>query len=147
MIRKKRNTEVQRDRVAERLFLKPMQMPKSPDCLPEPFEWVYIPGGEVLLQRPSYVENVVSFPVDVEPFYMAKFPITIGQYAVYMQEIGRKPRRARFWEESKINTPFYPITDLLWHEAMAFCRWLSGNVGYTVLLPTDAQWQRAAQGD
>jgi len=34
-----------------------------------------------------------------------------------------------------------------WHEAIVFCRWLSGKLGQMVTLPTEMQWQRAAQGD
>jgi len=30
---------------------------------------------------------------------------------------------------------------------MAFTRWLSEKIGQTVTLPTEMQWQRAAQGD
>ncbi|MCE7891253.1 MAG: formylglycine-generating enzyme family protein, partial [Sorangiineae bacterium PRO1] len=34
-----------------------------------------------------------------------------------------------------------------WYEAMAFCTWLSKKAGENILLPTEPQWQRAAQGD
>ena len=34
-----------------------------------------------------------------------------------------------------------------WYEAVAFCNWLSGTTGENITLPTEQQWQRAAQGD
>ncbi|MBK8024691.1 MAG: SUMF1/EgtB/PvdO family nonheme iron enzyme [Chloroflexi bacterium] len=33
-----------------------------------------------------------------------------------------------------------------WYEAVAFCRWMSEALGERILLPTEAQWQYAAQG-
>jgi formylglycine-generating enzyme required for sulfatase activity len=34
-----------------------------------------------------------------------------------------------------------------WYEAVAFCQWLSEEVGEQIMLPTEQQWQRAAQDD
>jgi formylglycine-generating enzyme required for sulfatase activity len=34
-----------------------------------------------------------------------------------------------------------------WYEAIAFCLWLSDVTGDAIMLPTEQQWQRAAQGD
>ena len=33
-----------------------------------------------------------------------------------------------------------------WYQAVAFCRWLSAQLGYTVTLPTEQQWEKAARG-
>jgi formylglycine-generating enzyme required for sulfatase activity len=40
-----------------------------------------------------------------------------------------------------------PRSNVSWYDVVAFCRWLSNKLGYTVTLPTEQQWQRAAQGD
>jgi formylglycine-generating enzyme required for sulfatase activity len=34
-----------------------------------------------------------------------------------------------------------------WHEAVAFCLWLSDVTGEKIMLPTEDQWQYAAQSD
>jgi formylglycine-generating enzyme required for sulfatase activity len=34
-----------------------------------------------------------------------------------------------------------------WYEAVAFCAWLSAKTGEAIRLPTEQEWQRAAQGD
>ena len=42
-----------------------------------------------------------------------------------------------------------PRTNVCWFDAVAFCRWLSKRIAsdYLVTLPTEQQWQRAAQGN
>jgi formylglycine-generating enzyme required for sulfatase activity len=120
-------------------------MPERPACLPDPFEWVTIPGGEVHLQWPY--GNVQSLVVQVEPFHMAKYPITNAQFAVYRSETGREPHSRQTLDNPLFNEPLQPASNLRWQEAMAFCEWLSQKAGYLITLPTDAQWQRAAQGD
>jgi formylglycine-generating enzyme required for sulfatase activity len=51
----------------------------------------------------------------------------------------------RFWKDKKWNGDEYPVVGISWYEAIAFCRWLSEASGENILLPTDQQWQRAAQ--
>jgi formylglycine-generating enzyme required for sulfatase activity len=41
----------------------------------------------------------------------------------------------------------FPRTRVTWYEAAAFCRWLSEKLAQPISLPTEQQWQRAAQGD
>lgn len=40
----------------------------------------------------------------------------------------------------------HPAVELSWFEALAYCQWLSGRIGYEVSLPTEWHWQQAATG-
>ncbi|HRF96984.1 MAG TPA: SUMF1/EgtB/PvdO family nonheme iron enzyme [Aggregatilineales bacterium] len=40
-----------------------------------------------------------------------------------------------------------PVIGVSWYEAVAFCNWLSEATSEKITLPTEQQWQRAAQGD
>ena len=53
----------------------------------------------------------------------------------------------RYWEDSQFNGAEYPVVGVTWYEALAYCRWLSHRTGETITLPTEDQWQFAAQGD
>ncbi|MEO0597559.1 MAG: SUMF1/EgtB/PvdO family nonheme iron enzyme, partial [Chloroflexota bacterium] len=53
----------------------------------------------------------------------------------------------RYWDDSDFNSDNQPIVGVSWHEANAYTQWLTEVLGELVMLPTEQQWQRAAQGD
>jgi formylglycine-generating enzyme required for sulfatase activity len=112
-------------------------------------EGSYIPDGEQV------------FPV--ERFMIAKYPVTVRQFRTFMLA-GDGYQDARWWDYSDQarrwreahnqpqkaewgGPPDHPRVNVTWFEAVAFCRWLSEQVDYQVRLPTEQEWQRAAQGD
>ncbi len=50
------------------------------------------------------------------------------------------------WEDAAFNNPAQPVVGVSWHEAHAYCQWLSTQTGETFALPTEAQWEAAARG-
>lgn len=117
------------------------------DGLPD-IIWCAVPGGEVTLE-----ENAGTFAV--EPFHIAKYPVTYRQYRVFL-EADDGFNNPAWWEDlwfqvDKPGRQFnrrdnHPAENLCWLEAMAFCRWLSARLGYEVRLPTEWEWQQAATG-
>jgi formylglycine-generating enzyme required for sulfatase activity len=159
---------------------------KITDILPTPFEfeWCDIPTGGVEIANHGWFH--------VPAFQIAKYPVTVAQYEVFMQaggyqnqewwtEAGWEARKQSWdWKSKSISwkptgkswtqprymgdknyekffIPDHPIIGVSWYEAMAFCRWLTttlngdGGVSHDlplrITLPTEQQWQRAAQGD
>lgn len=129
--------------------------PILPDFMPEPFDWCEVSEGKVIVDDVNY---------DVERFFIAKYPITNEQFGVFAQaEDGYG--NAEWWEFSEEATKWYlhnpkpdkpsyrekdiPRTEVNWYEAVAYCRWLTAitNSIYVFKLPSEWQWQRAAQGD
>ena len=132
--------------------------------MPAPFAWCYIPGGEVTIASGGYVpEGGKSYYVDA--FYMAKYPVTNAQYAQFIASDGyltetywtkagwelckkHKWTQPRYFHDTKWIRPTHPIVGVSWYEAIAFCNWLNTLIEDNLLtLPTEQQWQRAAQGD
>ncbi len=144
------------------------------DILPPPFEWINIPGGEVTLEGEmySYIPEDKTKTFTVEPFTIAKYPVTNAQYQVFLDAPdGYREKKwwdysddAKKWrannpqpEEAKFSGGDFPRANVNWFDSLAFCRWLTARLneldspllaeGMSVMLPTEQQWQRAAQGD
>ncbi|MEO1290358.1 MAG: SUMF1/EgtB/PvdO family nonheme iron enzyme, partial [Chloroflexota bacterium] len=66
------------------------------------------------------------------------------QYSLFVKETSNQPK---FWNVENYNNPLQPVIGVTWYDAISFCNWLSFKLGYKYFLPTEQQWQRAAQGD
>ena len=118
-----------------------------------PFEpdVVRVPGGSFLMgssdedQFPSDDEKP-QHEVNVPTFYIARFPVTIAQYRIFLEQTGH--RRPPSWEidEPPSTFDFHPIVDVSWFDALAFCRWLAELTGKPYSLPTESEWEKAARG-
>jgi formylglycine-generating enzyme required for sulfatase activity len=146
------------------------------DIMPQPFAWIKIPSGKITLSRGRYVPSgKVTWGQDeyvpeggktftVKAFEIAKYPVTNAQFAKFMEASGYDNQNfwtadgwrvkvdnqwtePRYWQDKKWNGANYPVCGISWYEAMAFCLYLSDITDEKILLPTERQWQRAAQGD
>jgi hypothetical protein len=102
-------------------------------------------GGEV--------EIVGHGRFEVAPFRMAAYPVTYAQYRAFL-EAADGYRSDEWWtdlerapEPGSQLRPYasYPADHVSWLDATAFCRWLSGRLGFEVRLPDEWEWQWAAQ--
>lgn len=129
-----------------------------PLILPE-VKWCTIPAGEVTLRYP---DRKTSVTYDVPLFHISKYPITNAQYQIFVDAPdGYRDKRwwsystaAQKWREKHPSalpprSPYgdHPRVNISWFDAMAFCHWLSYKTGWRISLPTEQQWQRAAQGN
>ena len=125
---------------------------KTPDIL-----WCDIPAGEVELEGHGRFR--------VERFKMAAYPVTFSQFEAFLTEedgFHSERHRVQWWEGLKHEAPDpywatgsanYPVTDVSWYDATAFCRWLTvrlkaeGRLDQEneVRLPDEQEWQWATQ--
>ncbi len=99
---------------------------------------VYFPGGAFLMGNNAVREEAPEQEVYVDPFWMDRYPVTVFQYARYLEETGAQ--EPRFWHDGQLNGPEQPVVGVSWDEAMAYAAW----AGKT--LPTEMQWEFAARG-
>lgn len=58
---------------------------------------------------------------------------------------GRQTQPER-WSDPAFNDPSQPVVGVCWHEARAYCAWLSAQSGQVWRLPSEAEWEAAARG-
>ena len=119
---------------------------------------VLIPAGEFTMGSPGSDKDV---PIDekpqhrvriTRPFFLGAYEVTVGQFRQFVKETGRKtediPTKGGLvswnnpgWQQ----TDEHPAVWVNWHEAVAFCGWLSRKEGKTYRLPAEAEWEYACR--
>jgi formylglycine-generating enzyme required for sulfatase activity len=111
-------------------------------------EFVKVPKGEFLMgstpknslayddERPQFSMNI---PYD---YWMGRYPVTNAQYASFAGKEFKIP-------EGKTN---HPVVHVSWYDAQKFLDGLSQSYltslpsGYRFMLPSEAEWEKAARG-
>jgi len=143
---------------SERRFLGPLEAVEllarldglDADGLPD-IVWQAIPGGEVELEveASGWLRRWRGRPrFAVEPFYLARYPVTVAQWRAFLDAPDgyEKLFRPRFGVPpgTQRGCDNQPAINVSWWEAIAYCQWLSGRLGFAVSLPSEWQWQHAA---
>ncbi len=111
--------------------------------------WIDIPPGEIALK------TEISYRFQVASFRLARYPITWAQYRAFVDAEDGYCNEA-WWQglqkEYLSGRPLwsfanYPVINVSWYDAMAFCRWLSDKLNLDIRLPTEWEWQLAAVGE
>ena len=112
-------------------------------------KWVKISAGKFIFGSEEEKNQAEIF---LDTFYISAYLITNLQYQCFVDDGGYEDER--WWQaivkpepsESVWPHPNRPKTDVDWYEAIAFCRWLSVQLGFEITLPTEQQWEKAARG-
>lgn len=114
--------------------------------------WVQISGAELRMgslsgeprERPPH-------PVQLSAFRIARYPVTNLDYAAFRAATGSA--MPAHWKDGTFPAGMgdHPVVQVTWGEAMAFCAWLTGQIGGDrklgrVHLATEAQWELVARG-
>jgi formylglycine-generating enzyme required for sulfatase activity len=123
---------------------------------------VHIPAGEFLMgTREEDVDAIAKEygvehkyitreapqrKVFVEEFEIGKYPVTNFEYQAFVQDTDHKP--PRHWEGDQYPEGLgdHPVVNVSWHDAVAYCEWLSEKTGRSYRLPSEAEWEKAARG-
>ncbi len=137
---------------------------------------VFVKGGTFQMGQPdpnavcddcSKNEQPVH-SVTVSDFYIGKYEVTVAEFEKFIEETGYKTQDDKdgkgyvydgsAWKEvygatwrhdvaGNLQTDNrHPVMRVSWHDAVAYCEWLSKKTGKTYSLPTEAEWEYAAGG-
>ncbi len=121
---------------------------------PFELEMILIPAGKFLMGSDpnkyyvGYGEQHPQHSLDLPDYYLAETPVTNAQYAGFVESTGHeapehftpKSRRSRKGKEN------HPVVNVSWHDAIAYCKWLSDVTGKNYRLPSEAEWEKGARG-
>jgi gamma-glutamyl hercynylcysteine S-oxide synthase len=107
-----------------------------------------LPGGRFLLGAPreqpfAFDNEKWAHPVVLEPFRIARRPVSNAEYRQFVDAGGEAPA---YWRGDKLRRferwmpipPEEPVMHVSWHQAQAYCRWAGRR------LPSEAEWECAA---
>lgn len=104
-----------------------------------------IPAGDFVMGSDSHAANEApAHVVWVDAFAMAPCAVTNAEYEQFLSATGHAPPPS--WRDPKFADPRQPVVSPSWHDAVAYCAWLSEATGSTLRLPTEAEREKAARG-
>lgn len=138
----------------------PLQLAPIPEPAPSPdpsrlsarvkIEWCHVPAGYFLMGSASNDQDArdnekPQHRVYLAGYWISKYPITNIQYRQFIK--ATRHHEHTHWENGyPEDRQHYPVVDVSWSDAVAFCQWASHRTGQTIRLPTEAEWEKAARG-
>jgi formylglycine-generating enzyme required for sulfatase activity len=115
---------------------------------------VEVPSGLFIMG-----EGRKQHELDLPPFHVARYPVTVAQFAACVQDSDFQPGAP----DSLRGEANHPVVWVSWHEALKYCQWLTERLRgwegtpeplatllregrWAVTLPSEAQWEKAARG-
>jgi formylglycine-generating enzyme required for sulfatase activity len=126
--------------------------------------FVEIPAGPFLMgsddeRDSSLLKASPQHKMTLPAYYMARYPVTVAQFQTFVETCGYEWAH-RDYRQGAAN---HPVVWVSWHDAMAYCEWLTAYLrewsgtpepqatllrmkDWHVLLPSEAEWEKAARG-
>lgn len=122
------------------------------------------------LKREFFENSFPAHEIALQPFLMARMPVSVAQFGVFVRETGYrteaehdgwgwvwdggwKKRHRVSWRDplgrgcvmdGDVAAERSPVMQVSWNDAAAFCEWLSGSTGRLVRLPDEKEWEAFA---
>ena len=120
-----------------------------------PPDMIFVKGGTFKMgSNDGYADEAPVQSVTLSDFYIGKYEVTVAQYRQFCTATNHRfpdPPKPEWYEEHENAVQWqwndtYPIVNITYFDAIAYCQWLSELTGEHYTLPTEAQWEYAAKG-
>lgn len=134
-------------------------------------ELVRVPAGEFIMGSDDGFDNEKPPQVmNLPEYWMGKTPVTVAQFAAFVAAAKHKTQaekdgkswgydgkewgeiKGAYWAQPRgpksdvKNKQNHPVTCVSWQDAVAFCQWASEKTKINIILPSEAEWEKAARG-
>jgi len=119
----------------------------------------FLMGSDRKKDGDAFDHEIPQHTLNLPSYYISKYLVTVGQYQAFVSESGHKPEDA----DSLKGLFNHPVVNITWYEALKYCHWLTERLqgwkrtpeplaelirkqGWQVMLPSEAEWEKAARG-
>ena len=118
----------------------------------------FVMGSDKRKNPQAQEREMPQHRLDLPAFWMARYPVTVAQWRAFVQASDHTPEI----RQSLADPANRPVRYVTWHEAIAYCRWLTETLrgwsgtppalaellaaGWEITLPSEAEWEKGARG-
>jgi formylglycine-generating enzyme required for sulfatase activity len=108
----------------------------------------FLMGSDPQQDKEAFEAEKPQHWVNLAAYQIAKFPVTVAEYAGFVRDGGKEPTTKDFltWAR-QLQHPDHPVVCVQWRDAVAYAAWLAKLTGQRWRLPTEAEWEKAARWD
>jgi formylglycine-generating enzyme required for sulfatase activity len=116
-------------------------------------------GSDKARDAEAFDNELPQHEVTLPRYFIARYPVTVAQFQAFVEASGSRPGD----EQSLRGMANHPVVRVSWHEARHYCEWLTAQLrvwegtpeplasllrheGWQVMLPSEAEWEKAARG-
>lgn len=118
----------------------------------------FLMGSNKKIDRDAADDELQQHELTLPMFYMSRYPVTVSQFRAFVEASGHKLDH----EESLQGVPNHPVVYVTWHDAIAYCEWLTQRLrewpdtpeslaslikqkDWRIVLPSEAEWEKASR--
>ncbi|MCP4548639.1 MAG: SUMF1/EgtB/PvdO family nonheme iron enzyme, partial [bacterium] len=109
--------------------------------------------------RERYKREVPQHQLVLSRYYISRYPVTVAQFRAFVEVSGYQPEVVN----SLRDVDTHPVGRVNWNKALRYCQWLTETLRvwegtpeplatllrekhWTITLPSEAEWEKAARG-
>jgi len=132
----------------------------------------FLMGSDSEIDKDAFDNEKPQHRLVLNPYWIGRYPVTTDQFGVFVSETGYRTVaevegfgwhwdtaynrwikiEGAYWrhpfglKSNLLSKEKHPVVQVSFRDALAFCGWLSNKVDGQVLIPSEAEWEKASRG-